>query len=269
MEWELQFCGGRNLKKSLFILVLLIITTLLISVGCVRIADLSDDIETLPQQSPSLEQVQETQPVVSYSPEQVQETPPLQSQTSEQQDSIWSVNKAQKFVSRYFEDVTHIPDLDKLEETIPLYCFSVEYTVVIGCNIEVCVWINSVTQDLEFKEFFLYENIPDKSIPVPLSNGCVVSYDRFEPPYSGYAFTSYIYRDMSFQESYQEQLKETGFMDIGSVAGFDSLWVCERDEDNTALLVGFRYIEDSLLINMLVSDNTNLDYDEILCLGEF
>jgi len=99
----------------------------------------------------------------------------------------------------------------------------------------------------------LYAGMPDKMFPVPTVDGKVVPYDEFYPGEEGYEVTTYKFKGKSLMKSYQEQLREKGFVDYGSASYIESLWRYERSEDGATLVIEMFHEEDTFIINMYVT----------------
>lgn len=271
------------MRRIHIVIAPLVILAAVITTGCNRITDLPDDVEMHTSHSTTSEQMSESQPLESItseqtngsqpaessSSEQTSESQPVEDSMSEQAEAVLSVDEAQEFLSWYFRDISYMPDRNKQEEGVQHYCFLVEYPEVRLRMFESYVWVNSVTWDLVFEEHYYYANIPDNRIPVPMLNEIEIPYDRFVPPYSGYQLTSYMFTDTSVEESYQAQLRESGFEDKGEVAGFDILWIHEHYDDGATILVGIKHFEGSLYIDMYISYSMQFDFDSIWLLCEF
>ena len=88
-----------------------------------------------------------------------------------------------------------------------------------------------------------YSGIPDSMFPIPMRDGVIIPYDRFSPPEDGYEVTTYLYAT-NFMETYKEQLRKAGFVDLGEAMSVQSLWRYERSSDGATLFVEMRQGED-------------------------
>jgi len=99
----------------------------------------------------------------------------------------------------------------------------------------------------------LYAGIPDYQFPIPMIDGTIIPYDRFFPPEEWDIVTTYLFDGVSLMESYQAQLRESGFIDNGSVEWIESLWRFDREEDGASLTVEMFHEDDSFIIVMYVN----------------
>ena len=80
----------------------------------------------------------------------------------------------------------------------------------------------------------LYADLPDKAFSIPMVDGKIVPHDWMSLPEEHDITTSYGYTGKNLMKSYQEQLKEAGFLDNGNVGRVESLWILERSEDGAS-----------------------------------
>lgn len=169
--------------------------------------------------------------------------------TLEPTGEILSVSEAQDLLIDWYEwnKVYYLPDMDKQDEEAYLYGFLVDYSdgEVEWSNENYCFsWVNSSTEMISFEEAGYseaagrnyYANIPDSIFPIPMRDSVVIPYDWFSPP--DYVWgVAYSYEDESVMESYQAQLEEVGFVDLGTVQSVESLWQYDWSDDGTIFIV--------------------------------
>ena len=97
-----------------------------------------------------------------------------------------------------------------------------------------------------------YSDIPDSGFPIPILGGGPAPYEYVSLPEEGWEVTSYVY-STGFMESYQEQLREAGFVDQGSAGHIESLWRFDRSGDGASLIVEMFHEESNFVINMYVN----------------
>ena len=191
---------------------------------------------------------------------------PTEQVTPEPIKKVLSVSEAQALLIERFGEyskISYMPDMDKQEDGVQHYCFSVDYSGMrpeIQTGAYAYAWVNSVTEGMGFEEAGysesagsnLYTNIPDNMFPIPMLDGVVIPYDRFWPPDKWEITTIYRYVDTSVMESYQEQLRDAGFVDYGSVMMVESLWRYDRSDDGATLIVEM-HKEETFSMSMYVS----------------
>ena len=163
-----------------------------------------------------------------------------------------------------WNNVFYISAMDKQEDGAVLYGFILDLFDTEGEFSEngyYYAWVNSSTEMINFEEAGysevdgpnLYANIPDSMFPIPMSDGQVIPYDWFSPP--DYVWgVAYSYEDKSVMESYQAQLEEAGFINLGTVQSVDSLWQYE-DSNNSAIYIVEMYNDGvTFTMNMYVND---------------
>jgi hypothetical protein len=164
--------------------------------------------------------------------------------------------------------ISYMPDMDKLEEGIQIYGFSVDYSASLepfGSPYPYSyayAWVNSVTGITNFEEAGYteaagpnwYANIPDNMFPIPMLDGVIIPYNSFSPPYHEWDISIYyVYIDTSVMKSYQAQLRDAGFVDHGSVQSVDSLWRYDRGDDGATLIVEMFNGGEMFSMNMYVN----------------
>jgi len=139
--------------------------------------------------------------------------------------------------------IVYLPDLDKEEDGVQLYGFSVDYTGMHGYypNGFAYAWSNAATTFdtiiMKVDEPYQYANIPDAMFPIPKKDSVEIPYIYFVPPCKQFVSTYYVYVDSSIMDTYGEQLREIGFRHLGSAAHIESLWRLDRSEDGMVLVV--------------------------------
>ena len=167
--------------------------------------------------------------------------------TMEQTDRLLTATGTKAFFTElieYFGDnvrISHIPAIDKKEEEKNYYGFVIDYSDIYKnySDVYVYAWRNPVTDEFWYEEPYLYSNIPDSFFPIPMLDGVPIPYVRFSPP-GPTLETWYKFDDASVVKSYQAQLREAGFIDLGNDrAHIDdfSVWRYDRNEDGAVLLV--------------------------------
>jgi len=154
---------------------------------------------------------------------------------------VLTVPEAETILSERFDRlhrITYLPEMDKQENGILHYGFSVDCTEPIAFAY---AWVNSVTGRMSFEESEPYDNIPDSMFPIPMSNGEVIPYDYYVPPDHAWS-GGYKFWDKDLLIIYQTQLRVAGFVDNGNVMSIASLWTYERDND--VLIVELLYDEN-------------------------
>lgn len=178
---------------------------------------------------------------------------------------ILSFDEAQDLLFNWYEwnKVSYIPNLDKQEDGVRLYCFLVDYSdskVEWSGHTHCYAWVNTSTEMINFEEAGyseavgpnLYANIPDVTFPIPMLNDVLIPYDWFSPPDYVWGVT-YMYDDKSVMESYQEQLKNVGFIEQGTVQSVESLWQYERSNDGAIFTVEMYSEGEMFSMNMYIS----------------
>jgi len=154
----------------------------------------------------------------------------------------------------------HALDLDKQEEGVIVYGFVIDLPSLSSSSSDhnAYAWVNSVTGEIRFEEagFSLvtgrnyYANIPDSIFPIPMRDGEVIPYDRFNPSGHG-LLVGYGFSDICVMEIYKEQLRSAGFSDLGRVMSVDWLWRYDRESDGATFIVEM-YLESQFVMTMSV-----------------
>lgn len=185
-------------------------------------------------------------------------------------ENILSLEEAQDLLINWCDlnEITYSPALDKEEDEIPLYGFLVDYfdnAFKYSGETYCYAWVNASTGKINFEEAGyleanyselgipnLYTNIPDNIFPVPLRDGIVIPYDWFSPPeyVSG---VTYSYKDKSVMESYQAQLRDAGFSDLGTIQSVESLWQYTQEDDGTTFTVEMYRDGETFSMNMYIN----------------
>lgn len=176
-----------------------------------------------------------------------------------------SLDEAQDLLFNFCElkDITYTPDIDK-EERIFYYGFLIDYfdNVVGYSGATHCyALVNTSTGMISFEEAgysgagnsTLYSNIPDSMFPVPMRNGMVIPYDKFSPPdyVSG---VTYSYFDKSVMETYQAQLIDAGFIDLGTVESVESLWQYTQENGGPTFTIEMYSEGEMFSMNMYINN---------------
>jgi len=138
--------------------------------------------------------------------------------------------------------ITYIPEMNRWEDGITLYAFSVDYSNVQMDEVFdnygfAYAWVNSLTQRTHFEESEKYHNVIDGRFPLPMLEGVVVPYNHFTPHFKYYEGAYWYYVETLTMESYESQLIESGFSLVGVDEYGVRIWhfVC-REEDMTLIV---------------------------------
>lgn len=196
----------------------------------------------------------------------VQTPEPTEQTTLEPTGETMSFDEAQNLLTDWCEwnEVSYMEDMDKQEEGVHLYSFLVDYSnsgVEWSGETYCYAWVNSSTGMINFEEAGysegaspnLYANIPNSTFPIPVRDGMVIPYDWFSPPDYVWGVT-YMYEDKSVMESYQAQLKEVGFIDLGTVQSVESLWQYNQGTEGATFTVEMFSEGEMFSMNMYVND---------------
>jgi len=187
------------------------------------------------------------------------------------QTLVITVDEAQALLSRWgcipgfcppegCLNANHVQDLDIQEEGVLVYGFGINLpslSMPISYH-NAYAWVHSVTGEIRFEEAGFssvtgrnyYANIPDSIFPIPMRDGEVIPYDRFNPSGHG-LFVGYGFSDISVMEIYKEQLRSAGFSDLGRVMSVDWLWRYDRESDGATFIVEM-YLESQFVMTMSV-----------------
>ncbi|MCL2547214.1 MAG: hypothetical protein FWE06_08530 [Oscillospiraceae bacterium] len=224
------------MKKIILAILIIIILAALLAAGIWLVSRNGDtEVEPMPTPEPTPTETTQYTPTIAPTPEQ---TP--------QNDDI-----SEELLWRFGEGsiISRLPDMDKQENSVLLYAFSVDYSDIghesVPANALVHAWVSSTTGEIiRFKEPSLYANIPDSMFPIPMRESVAIPYELFRPPSTDEMETIYIFSDVDVAELYKVQLRAAGFADQGSAGRVQSFWMYDRiDYNGTKLLVEIDILE--------------------------
>ena len=186
--------------------------------------------------------------------------------TSKPTGEMLSVDEAEDLLSGWYDwdEISYMPDMDKEEDGSKLYGFLLDYSdseTQWSGETSCYAWVNSSTEVIHFEEAGyteesgpnLYANIPDTTFPTPMRDGVVIAYEEFSPPDNVWG-VAYTYEDKTVMDSYQAQLEEAGFVDLGTVQSVESLWQYQANDEGAIFTVEMYSEGETFAMNMYIND---------------
>jgi len=241
------------MKKVILAISVIILLSAVLAVGIWLISRDDNDVVVAP--TPTPEPTPMLTPTTPPPNNTLTATPTVEPPLLE---PMLSMSEAEELLRQWFGNrsiITRLSDIDRQEDGVLLYAFSIDYTNIGGDEhrfsdgIYINAWVNSATGWIDVEEPYLYANIPDVMFPIPMRDGEAIPYEWFSPPNTEEIVTSYGFFDISVLELYKTQLMAAGFVNLYEYEvseRYESLWRYDRSDTGMALSVEITHWDEEI-----------------------